>query len=243
MKQKKLVIRYERVVIAGVCLVIIISLTVGTVSGIIKRIKNKIPETDTPTAQITLPPVDNSKLVYLAPSAQELNLYEGMNTTEETQMRNVAESVKRHLTEMGISVQLSGAEYSLSDNVRIANELGVGMYVSIHSNAGGGKGTEAYYNASIPKSLELAASVYNAVAALTPTQDRGLKEVSNYELDELKNVTMPCVLLETEFHDNAETAQWIADNNDTLGYAVAKGIKEYYDTLPISANITNSSDE
>ena len=106
----------------------------------------------------------------------------------------------------------------VEDKVKTGNELKCGAYVALHTNSGGesgnGEGTECYYSTKIPGSKELAQNIYNRVAELTPTDDRGLKDD-------------PCCLLEVEFHDMQETSRWILDNTEGIAKAIKDGIVAY----------------
>ncbi len=180
-------------------------------------------------------PVDNSRAVYLSPSTQYDNLYACDNTTTEAAaMIDLAKRVKALLEADGYTVYMCGEEDSVKDKVVEGNELKCGAYVALHSNSGGtsgnGKGTECFYNTAVPGSRALAEAIYNNVAALTPTEDRGLKDETQRDLYEISNNTTACCLLEVEFHDISNLAQWILDNQDASAKAIADGIKTYLAT-------------
>jgi len=92
-------------------------------------------------------------------------------------------------------------------------------------------------------------SILQAVADLTPTEDRGMKLGTggeNAELYEVINPQMACCLLEVEFHDQTDLASWIINNTEALGKAIADGIMIYRDSLkssmPQSTTTTDASD-
>ncbi len=250
-------LRYDRIVMAAAVLVALICLLV-TCSKAGKDDAEPADasiETTTTTTQTTLPPVEEKPLaVYLSPSNQTDNVYAGRQTdTEASVMRAIAEVTKRELEKQGVEVYMATEEDSLADKVNTANGLRVGTYVAIHSNAGGssgyGQGTEIYYNVDISGSRILAKNVYNAVADLTPTEDRGMKLGTggeNAELYEVINPQMACCLLEVEFHDQTDLASWIINNTEALGKAIADGIMIYRDSLkssmPQSTTTTDASD-
>ncbi len=247
-KRKKPVasrLRYDRIAVALVALMLLIvaiSLLAGAINnskeGDTKEVNNGV---DLEENAINLAPkVDNSRAVYLSPSNQWDNEYTGVDTTEAEEMRRVAEVAKAYLVEKGMKVYMASEDVTLVEKVELANDLGVGMYVSIHSNAGDGEGegTECYYNPDIKNSQSLASYVYNKVSAVTPTDDRGLIDVLETELYEIQNTEMPACLLEVEFHDIDEHAQWIVDNTDALGKAIGEAIMEYYNTLDSQSSIS-----
>ena len=226
-------VRYDRVCMVLIVPIILIALIVNAATA-----KNALPADGSlgsaggtgGAAEPFAATVDNSKVVYLAPSNQYDNVYTGFDTTEKEQMRKIADIVKTYLLAEGIKVQVAGEDFSLSDKIQTANELGVGIYVSIHSNAGGGKGTEAFFNPMFKGSEELAYSVYSQVTEATPTPGRGTYDVYKVErdLDEIKKINMPGTLVEVEFHDRQETAEWIVNNTEPLARAIANGIIQYY---------------
>lgn len=192
-------------------------------------------ETDTTDPPTSEPP--KVFTVFLSPSNQTDNLYAGFDdVTEASAMRTVAEAAMETLEAAGIVVYLAEEADGLNDKIDKANGYGVDAYVAIHSNAGGtsgyGTGTEAYYNPNIPASLTLAQQVYDAVAAATPTSDRGLADGTgetdeNKEYREVRRSEVPCCFVEVEFHDQEQYARWIVDNAETLGEAIAQGILNY----------------
>ncbi len=177
-------------------------------------------------------PVDYSRAVFLSPSTQYDNLYACDNTTTEAAaMIAVATQVKQFLEADGYTVFICGEDASVKEKVEQGNTLGCGAYVAIHSNSGGesgaGVGTECYYNVNIEGSQMLSECVYNKVAALTPTEDRGNKDQTHRELYELLNSKYACCYLEVEFHDQVAQSQWILDNQQQLARAIADGIEQY----------------
>lgn len=183
-------------------------------------------ETEPPTEPVK---TDNSMAVFLSPSTQEDNVYACDDTvTEESAMFDLTRSVKALLEADGYTVYVCEEDDNVKTKVTKGNELKCGAYVALHSNAGGesgsDEGTECYYNSAVPGSRALAENVYNRVAELTPTEDRGLKDETQRELYEILNNQNPCCLLEVEFHDTEEHSQWILDNKEELAKSIKDGI-------------------
>lgn len=177
----------------------------------------------------TRAPADNTKAIYLSPSTQEDNLYACDETINEEQvMFRLANAVRALLQADGYTVYMCEDTDNVKNKVTKGNELGCGAYVALHSNSNenevGAQGTECYFNSTISGSKALAENVYNRVAELTPTEDRGLRDETQRELYEILNNRYPCCLLEVEYHDNAEGSQWILDNQDALAKAIKDGI-------------------
>lgn len=226
--------RWDRLLGALAVLVLILILIIAAVNSCGKddatpANTQSIAET-TPLA--TEPPIDRNKMVYLSPSTQYDNLYacDGA-TTEAAAMIELAKKVKALLEAEDYVVYMCGETDSVKDKVSMGNDLQCGAYVALHTNSGGesghGEGTECFYNQNVPGSKALAEAVYQNVANLTPTEDRGLKDETMRDLYEIANNNSACCLLEVEFHDVENLSQWILDNQDATAQAIADGIKSY----------------
>jgi N-acetylmuramoyl-L-alanine amidase len=125
------------------------------------------------------------------------------------------------------------------------------IYVSVHTNAGGGTGTETYrYNGLgsgqpniTPGSTELRGYIHNQVIAdvralWNPTwADRGVKQENFGELRPL--ATMPGILLELAFHDLAADATALRhpEFRRIAAKAIYKGIVRFFnnrDGIPLT---------
>ena len=175
-------------------------------------------------------------LIYLSPSNQTWNRYAFGNTNESEQMRKVAEVVNQELQRYQCDVVVASQALGIEERGAEANRMGADVYLAIHSNAGGGHGTEAFYAPDKAGSKEFAQSVYDTVAALTPSPDRGLKNgmaaFNGVGYAEIRvPQRCPC-LLEVEFHDREDLARWITENIVNLGQAIATGIVNYLHLTP-----------
>jgi len=107
----------------------------------------------------------------------------------------------------------------LSSRCDYANSLGADFFMSIHTNAGGGDGTETYAYASGGTADSLAHDVQDEILDHLGTRDRGVKYESFYVL---VNTSMPADLAEMAFIDtwsgNAELLS-DPDNLDAVGLA------------------------
>ncbi|MBR1458679.1 MAG: N-acetylmuramoyl-L-alanine amidase [Oscillospiraceae bacterium] len=226
--------RWDRLIGALVVLVILIVLIVSGVKSCAKKKEPAEPAstvipTETTEGTTEAASADNSKAIFLSPSTQEDHLYacdESIN--EETVMFEIAGKVRALLEADNYKVYVCNEDDSVKNKVLRGNELGCGAYVAIHSNTAGesgkSEGTECYYNKEIKNSKALAENIYNRVAELTPTEDRGLKDEVQRTLYEILTNQYPCCLIEIDFHDNEETSQWILDNEDEIAKAIKDGI-------------------
>ncbi len=243
--------RWDRIFGALAVLVLLFSLMISGISSCAKKLKK---ETEPVSTTETLPPetlppteapVDNSMAVFLSPSTQEDNRYDcDESVSEEDAMWMIGRRVKEMLEENGVQVYICGEDDEVPAKVKQGNKLKCGAYVALHSNSsgssGGGHGTECFYNSDVPGSLALAENVYNRVAALTPTEDRGLKDQYQRDLYEIFNNVSPCCLLEVEFHDDAKTSRWILNHIEDVAQAVTEGIEAYLENTKYNKTITET---
>ena len=108
-----------------------------------------------------------------------------------------------------------------------ANDWPADLFVSIHCNAASGnaQGTETLVYCDGGTSGRLARCIQEQIVNSLGTVDRGIKERS--DLIVLKRTSMPAVLVETAFIDNAEDADLLANRQDYFARAIARGITDY----------------
>jgi hypothetical protein len=112
------------------------------------------------------------------------------------------------------------------------------VYLSWHSNAGGGTGTDTYYDSSDPVdgSLELSTFVQEQIIQAIHTlhdaewRDRGVKTANFAEVNSSYNNEMPSALVELAFHDSEYDIQFLLDPifRRDASRAMYRGIVEYF---------------
>lgn len=116
----------------------------------------------------------------------------------------------------------------LAGIVSKANAQKLDQFVSIHLNAGGGRGTETYVYegnyANKNNDLAVAKRVNDAVVASCNFFNRGVKQANYYVLRE---TVAPAILIEVCFVDSQEDAKKL--NTENVARALFKGItgKDY----------------
>lgn len=173
--------------------------------------------------------------VYLNPSVQDWNVGIGKYGTEEENMQVIGAKVEELLRYNGFQVKRNKPTMTLEQTVKDSNAFKPDAHVAIHSNAGGGRGCEAYawfeadgkggYKKDTP-GRRLAQAIYDEVTKITPTADRGVKNGNH--LYEIKHTVAPAALVEIAFHDNPQDAAWITSNIEPIGKAIAQGICDYF---------------
>ena len=176
--------------------------------------------------------------VYISPSDQTGNKYSAGNTNEHEQCQKIAEAAAKALKRNGYEVKIGTEGSTYQERTTESNSWGADVHLCIHTNAGGGDGTVVF---AYPSSVEnkYVKAVYDAVAAISPGADDGIRAVNN--LYEINNSKCVCVYLECEFHDDYELAGWIIDHVKNIGEAIAKGFCKADSKKFISASA--SSDE
>lgn len=159
--------------------------------------------------------------IYLSPSNQYANTYSYGNTTEMEQCNKIAIAAETALKRCGFTVKRAPKGQSMSTSINESNAFKADVHVCIHTNAGGGKGTNVFVYSNAEANLKYAKPVYNELVKLTG-KGRGIKTYP--ELAEINQTNAKCVYCECEFHDNVERAKWIVNNTTKLGEAIAKGL-------------------
>lgn len=174
--------------------------------------------------------------IYLSPSNQDDNIYAVGNTNEMIQCNRIADAAETALKRNGFEVLKAPMGQAMNVSISQSNAWGADLHVAIHTNAGGGQGTEIFiYNSSA--SL-IADDIINELSSITLSGIiRGVK--LNQNLAELNSVNAMSVYIEVDFHDNANIAQWIIDNTSVIGEAICKGICKYYNVSYNSGEITS----
>lgn len=168
------------------------------------------------------------KRIYISPSSQEQNLGIGSFGTEEGEMNKIADALLPLLANDGrVAVQRNTPDMDVSEMAVDSNNFKADIHVAIHSNAGGGEGTEVYAFGPETNSERLAQALYKQVAPLSPGADRGVKY--NPSLVEVgDSVLATSALIELGFHDNALDSVWMVQSTAAIAKALYCGICDYY---------------
>ena len=166
--------------------------------------------------------------IYISPSSQEHNAGLSPFKVEEIEMNKIADVLVPLLNKDGrFMVKRNSPAMEVGQMATDSNNFLADIHVALHSNAGGGVGTEVYAYAPNTNSEKLAQSLYNQISPLSPGKDRGIK--FNKGLWEVgDNVKATSALIELGFHDNAQDAFWLATNSRSIAIALYKGICDFY---------------
>lgn len=133
--------------------------------------------------------------------------------------------------EANVKKTRSGNVYvPLAERVRIANEAGSDLFISVHQNAFKDRnvsGTETFYYPGDLKGKKLAAFIQESLVKTLKRKDRGVKQANFYVLRE---TNMPSALVEVVFITNPEEEQLLRDEEFLRKAArgISSGIMKYY---------------
>ncbi|MDR2895451.1 MAG: N-acetylmuramoyl-L-alanine amidase [Propionibacteriaceae bacterium] len=150
-------------------------------------------------------------------------MYATGNTTEAEQARRIGDALAADLRAAGFNVRVAEAGTSISSGARMreANVWPADLYITLHTDAGGGHGCTVMCHPG-RESHPVIQSVYKALAAVTPTADRGVR--ARGDLLEINQTTMLCCYIEASFHDNVTDATWIINHTTEIARAIAQGV-------------------
>lgn len=163
--------------------------------------------------------------VYLSPSNQPLNTYNGVNENERNNCRKIANKVKSSLERCGIDVKIG---LNGSGNISESNSYKPDLHIPIHTNAYNKKARGAsvmVYNNEL-KNMKFAKPILNNLKAIVLKQDKGRGISERPDLAELKKTTAVAIYIEVDFHDVPEVARWLVSEHDLIAEAITKGVCE-----------------
>lgn len=169
----------------------------------------------------------NKYSIYINPSVQYSNTYInnlGNEGTHMNEISNILVSLLTSYTNLYVYANNFLPGKSLSNSVKESNNLDVDYHLAIHSNAGGGKGSEIFYSKT---SYNFSKSILDSLNDILPYKTRGLKDGSK-SLYEIKSTTASASLLEILFHDEISQAKFIINNKYEIAYAIYEGIVSYF---------------
>ena len=174
------------------------------------------------------------KIVF-SPSQQKANEYYGGPTvgdSEEFWMGLLAIECKRQWDAQSTGIPAYVVDTgTLSGNVTQSNSLDATVHLALHTNAGGGNGTEAWARKNLlgvksSGGTKLMENVYPFIAAVSDMPDRGMKWSSGYY--ELNHTKAYAVIIEYLFHDNAAEAEEMRKSIAEFATATVQGLCKHY---------------
>lgn len=162
-----------------------------------------------------------------------------VNTTTGLRECDVAYAVgtaaAQYLINAGVDAQVLQYD-DLGYICRAANDSGADLFISIHCNAADNPqalGTETYYYPGSIQGEKLAQAIQNQIIHSFHMVNRGIKEAvpGRNGLYVLNNTVIPGVLVEMGFISNGHDEKVLANYQDALARAVARGVTDYQQKL------------
>ena len=156
--------------------------------------------------------------IYLNPSVQTKNMYTGYKISEANTMNIVAKKAYNLLKKDNrFIVYINDSLKPLKESVNEINSLDIDYHLALHTNAGGGSGSEVYYYENT--SSYLAKHSLDSFNKYHTFPTRGIKKNNNfYELKNSKAKNK--ALIEFLFHDKTNEASFIINNYDLLATSI-----------------------
>lgn len=167
--------------------------------------------------------------IYLDASNQVENVGIGSYGDEAHRMQFLADLVKAYIEkgQGNITVYRNNINMSLRETVNHANSLLPDNYLALHSNAynGQAKGTEAFHYPGSLEGYNFIKKIYDEVAPITISSDRGIKEADFFVLRE---TVIVAGLIEIMFHDNLTDVNDYLSKIDRIAKSIAIGIYKHH---------------
>lgn len=144
------------------------------------------------------------------------------------------------LLKQNFEVAIVPDELNLKQSIKWVNEqykkLDDGLAFSIHLNAGGGHGAEAFYYDNNEISQRIAKTIIDKYCDITGFRNRGAKADTTTRwkrLGWIRDVNPWSCLIEICFIDNIEDLERLQNDYDKIAWAIYSGISAVYNTKPI----------
>ena len=143
----------------------------------------------------------------------------------------VGESAESSLNAAGVETELLQSD-SLTEICEAANDSNADIFVSLHCNAAMAEeanGTETWACAGSYRGSVLASCIQSQLVDALDITDRGVKIATPgvNGLYVLTNTDMPAVLVELAFITNPGDEEILANAQDAMARAVARGVTDY----------------
>lgn len=166
--------------------------------------------------------------IYINPSVQFTNQYVDKIHNEGQVMNEIAVLlVNRLKSETNLSVKANLDGLSLSQSVKESNAYQPDAHFAIHSNGGGGTGSEVWVSKNSYTFGKIMLDEFNQIHNF---RNRGVKygDGTDASLYEIRNVLAPSALIEILFHDEWTQANFILNNKQEIADSFFKGIVSYF---------------
>lgn len=167
--------------------------------------------------------------IYLSPSNQSDNLYATGGTNEKHQCDKIAAAAGKALTRCGIAVMVGKSDTPIETRCKESDAFKADVHMPIHTNAFDKKttgGTLIMVAKLDTTRVKAGSALLRTVGKISPGKDYTLRVRTDlYEINTPKAMTL---YLEVEFHDTKTGSDWIRNNINEIGEAIAEGMCDYF---------------
>ncbi|MDD5952106.1 MAG: SH3 domain-containing protein [Oscillospiraceae bacterium] len=170
--------------------------------------------------------------IYLSPSLQPYNLYEG-GGNEQQYMNLIADAMEPYLRTNGIQFTRNRLGMTLGQVIRESNSGNYDLHLAIHSNAapedlsGQLYGTDVYYYPYSWRGKRAATIIADNFKKIYPDPSR-VQARPTTTLAEITKTNAPAVLIEVAYHDNSRDAEWIRTHVDEIAQNLVQSLTMYF---------------
>jgi len=172
--------------------------------------------------------------VFLSPSTQEYNPYITGSGSEEYWMNQIADAMEPYLRANGIRYGRNDPATSAAASIRQGNQGNYDFYLALHSNASGDGTTEgqargiiAFYYPTSANGRRGAELIVQNLRPIYPLPNL-VNTRSTTSLGEVRQPTMPAVLVEIGYHDNVADALWIESHVVSIARQLVRALTQYF---------------
>jgi N-acetylmuramoyl-L-alanine amidase len=176
--------------------------------------------------------------IYVSPSVQEHNVGLGDYGTEEKRMNEVADWFMYYMAKQPKFIcKRNDPSWGMTEIKKDSDAFGAHRHLAMHSNAdktGKATGTRTYYADGYEDSKRYATAVHNAVAAISPGEDKTPQPdtvLYSGGLGELRSVKATAALIELGYHTNLIDAKDIVNRCRLYGKVMAKATVEDFNEV------------
>lgn len=178
--------------------------------------------------------------IAISPSQQMDNRYTGINTTEGVEMEKLGKFCHDyHISKGGESLLFDHKGIDWKKRPQASKDFGASVYLILHSNAGGGKGTVTLHAKNSPNSKKVSEIINKNLTAFFDkngfpnTRYSPVIETNFLEARESARLRMAHSYVEVNFHDNAEIAKFMVKNWEPISKIIIDSVWQFRGWKPV----------
>lgn len=167
--------------------------------------------------------------IYISPSNQGGNKYATGSTNEMAQCDKIAKAAQTALKRCGFDVKVGKSGDTMQNRCNESDAFKADIHMPVHTNAFDAKttgGTLVMLYKNTTEHNKAGKALLDAVGKISPGKDYALRYRT--DLYELSAPAAMSLYLEVEFHDTKTGSDWIRNNINSIGEAIAKGMCDYF---------------